>query len=65
MRVGIILIALIALMLLAVMPSAHGDQKSVLIVNFDYQVDTGAQDYLQRVLYYAMTEGDPVVIVMN
>ncbi|MEM3810514.1 MAG: ATP-dependent Clp protease proteolytic subunit, partial [Thermoplasmatales archaeon] len=52
-------------MLLAVMPSAHGDQKSVLIVNFDYQVDTGAQDYLQRVLYYATTEGDPVVIVMN
>ncbi|MEM4778434.1 MAG: NfeD family protein [Thermoplasmatales archaeon] len=65
MRVGIILIALIALMLLAVMPSAHGDQKSVLIVNFDYQVDTGAQDSLQRVLYYATTEGDPVVIVMN
>ncbi|MEM0126826.1 MAG: NfeD family protein [Thermoplasmatales archaeon] len=59
------MIALIALMLLAVMPSAHGDQKSVLIVNFDYQVDTGAQDYLQRVLYYATTEGDPVVIVMN
>ncbi|MEM0127898.1 MAG: NfeD family protein [Thermoplasmatales archaeon] len=65
MKTTVLLIILIALMLLAVLPSGHGSQKSVVIVNFNYQVDTGAQDYLQSVLSYATSQGDPVVIVMN
>jgi len=59
----LLLVLIIAVLLLV--PLAHADQKSVFIVNFDYPVDRGAQDYFQSVLSLAQSQGDPVIIVMN
>lgn len=64
MKYALLLLVLIIAVLLLV-PLAHADQKSVFIVNFDYPVDRGAQDYFQSVLSLAQSQGDPVIIVMN
>lgn len=64
MKYALLLLVLIIAVLLLV-PLAHSDQKSVFIVNFDYPVDRGAQDYFQSVLSLAQSQGDPVIIVMN
>ena len=63
MKYALLLVLIIAVLLLV--PLAHADQKSVFIVNFDYPVDRGAQDYFQSVLSLAQSQGDPVIIVMN
>jgi len=63
-KYALLLLVLILAVLLLV-PLAHSDQKSVFIVNFDYPVDRGAQDYFQSVLSLAQSQGDPVIIVMN
>ncbi len=55
----------IALLFAFSIPAVHADSRSLVILNFTYQVDPGAQDYFQSVLSYAVSNNDPVIIVMN
>jgi membrane-bound serine protease (ClpP class) len=64
-KLALIGIVIIAIFVVMAIPSGHSDTKSLVIINFNYDVDPGAQDYFQSVLSYATSNHDPVIIVMN
>jgi membrane-bound serine protease (ClpP class) len=61
----IVLVLLLAFLVVFSIPVSHADSRSLVIINFNYPVDIGAQDYFQQVLSYAVSHNDPVIIVMN
>ncbi|MCL5874424.1 MAG: ATP-dependent Clp protease proteolytic subunit [Candidatus Thermoplasmatota archaeon] len=65
MKFALLIILVLALLVIFTIPISHADSRSLVIVNFNYQVDRGAQDYFQQVLSYAVSHNDPVIIVMN
>lgn len=65
MKLALPFVLFLALLVLFSVPAGHADSHSLVIINFTYQVDPGAQDYFQSVLSYAELHGDPVIIVMN
>lgn len=65
MKLALIGILILALLIVVSIPTGHSDSRSLVILNFNYGVDTGAQDYFQSVLSYASSNHDPVIIVMN
>ncbi|MCL4446957.1 MAG: ATP-dependent Clp protease proteolytic subunit [Thermoplasmatales archaeon] len=65
MKLALLLVLILALMVLISIPVSHADSRSLVIINFTYQVDPGAQDYFHSVLSYAVSHNDPVIIVMN
>jgi membrane-bound serine protease (ClpP class) len=64
-KLALVGIMIIALFMVMAIPSGHSDSRSLVIINFNYQVDQGAQDYFQGVFSYAVSHNDPVIIVMN
>ncbi len=65
MKALLIVLLIVAFAVLLVTPTAHSDSSSLVIINFTYQVNPGAQDYFHQVLGYAVSHHDPVIIVMN
>ncbi len=65
MKTALLLIFVLAFLVIVSIPVGHSETKSVVIINFNYPVDKGAQDYFQSVLSYAVSHNDPVIIVMN
>ena len=65
MKTGLVILLFLALLVLFTIPVSHADSRSLVIVEFNYQVDRGAQDYFQQVMSYAVSNNDPVIIVMN
>ena len=65
MKTALLLIIVLAFLVIVSIPVGHSETKSVGIINFNYPVDKGAQDYFQSVLSYAVSNNDPVIIVMN
>ncbi|MGC8546176.1 MAG: NfeD family protein [Thermoplasmata archaeon] len=61
----IMLLLIIFLIVLFIAPVNGVNQKSLVVINFNYQVDPGAQDYFQSVYNFAVENGDPVLIIMN
>jgi membrane-bound serine protease (ClpP class) len=59
-----IVIAVI-LVMISILPTGNSSSKAVVIINFNYAVDPGAQDYFQSSLQFAQSSGDPVIILMN
>ncbi len=61
------LIILLSLFLLIIMvaPASSVNQRALVVINFNYQVDPGAQDYFQSVYQYAVANDYPVLIIMN
>ena len=53
MKLALLLVLFLALLVLFSVPAGHADSHSLVIINFTYQVDPGAQDYFQSVLSYA------------
>lgn len=65
MKLALAGIVILVLVLLLSMPVGHSDSKTLVVMNFNYEVNRGAQDYFHSVLSYATSHGDPVIIVMN
>ncbi len=65
MKLALVMVLFLALVVVFSIPSAHANTHSLVIINFSYPVDSGAQDYFQSVLSYAVSHNDPVIIVMN
>ncbi len=65
MKVPLIILISFMIILFFALQLASADQKSVVIIEFDYAVDSGAQDYFQSTLTYAEQNGYPVIIIMN
>jgi len=61
----IMLLLVIFLIVLFIAPVNSVNQKSLVVINFNYQVDPGAQDYFQSVYNFAVDNGYPVLIIMN
>lgn len=65
MKFALVMVLFLALVVVFSIPSAQANTHSLVIINFSYPVDRGAQDYFQSVLSYAVSHNDPVIIVMN
>lgn len=65
MKLALLLVLLLAFLVIISIPVGHSDSKSLVIINFNYTVDRGAQDYFHSVFHYAVSHGDPVIIVMS
>ncbi len=61
----LMLLLVIFLIALFTVPIHGSNQKSLVVINFNYQVDPGAQDYFQSAYNFAISNGDPVLIIMN
>lgn len=61
----LLLIFIILLIIVLYIPTTSAEQKSLVVINFNYQVDPGAQDYFQSVYNFAVQNGYPVIIIMN
>lgn len=65
MKTVVLLILVLAFTIILVTPASHSDSRTLVILNFTYQVDPGAQDYFHQILSYAVSNHDPVIIVMD
>ncbi len=60
-----IFIIIAILLVLFTFQFVNASQNNIVIIQFNYNVDPGAQDYFQSTLNYAVQNGYPVIIVMN
>lgn len=65
MKQALLFVLLVAILVALSIPVSNGGSHSLVIINFSYNVDMGAQDYFHQTLSYAETYHDPVIIVMN
>lgn len=65
MKVPLVILISILIILIFTVQLASASQKNVVIIEFNYTVDSGAQDYFQSTLTYAEQNGYPVIIIMN